>query len=346
VNYVASLRIPVGETSAASTGRTSDAGTAGVSHDEPRVGTLFAARYEIQSVVGKGGVGVVYKALDHRLEDLVAIKTLHHRALSTDPWLLDRFKQEIRLARRITHPNVLRTHDLGEWNGLKFLSMEFVQGLTLEQVVATKESLPTPVGLGIAKQICRGLSATHEVGIVHGDIKPQNIMVEPTGSTKIMDFGSAHLADGRERTTPGRVMGTLGYMSPEQARGLPLDFRSDIYSLGRRALRDLHGLIALRRRQPGRRGLEARQQHAASSPVEESADRFEDRRHRHEVHRERTRRTFSERPRAVSSARARNGGIRGPFRPARGRRVSARQQASSRRSAPLGLSRSHAFDGR
>jgi eukaryotic-like serine/threonine-protein kinase len=232
VNSVASLRIPVGETSAASTGRTSDAGTAGVSHDEPRVGAIFAARYEIQSVVGKGGVGVVYKALDHRLEDLVAIKTLHHRALSTDPCLLDRFKQEIRLARRITHPNVLRTHDLGEWNGLKFLSMEFVQGLTLEQVVATKESLPTPVGLGIAKQICRGLSATHEVGIVHGDIKPQNIMVEPTGSTKIMDFGSAHLADSRERTTPGRVMGTLGYMSPEQARGLPLDFRSDIYSLG------------------------------------------------------------------------------------------------------------------
>jgi eukaryotic-like serine/threonine-protein kinase len=224
--------MPVGEATAVCAGRGPAAETTEASPDEPQLGTLFASRYEIQAVLGKGGMGVVYKAHDRRLEDLVAIKTLRHQALSTDPWLLDRFKQEIRLARRITHPNVLRTHDLGEWNGLRFLSMEFVEGRTLGQVVATGEILPTPVGLGIAKQICRGLAATHEVGIVHGDIKPQNIMVEPTGGTKIMDFGSAHLTDDRGRTTPGRVMGTLGYTSPEQARGSLLDSRSDLYSLG------------------------------------------------------------------------------------------------------------------
>ena len=126
----------------------------------------------------------------------------------------------------------MRTHDLGEWNGLKFLSMEFVEGLTLEQVVASGKILPTPAGLRIAKQICTGLAAAHEVGIIHGDIKPQNIMVEAGGGLKIMDFGSAHLTDDRGMTTPGTVFGTLGYMSPEQARGLPLDFRSDIYSMG------------------------------------------------------------------------------------------------------------------
>ena len=177
-------------------------------------------------------MGIVYKACDRRLEDVVAIKTLRHQPVSTDPWVLDRFKQEIRLARRITHPNVLRTHDLGEWNGLRFLSMEFVEGRTLEQMVQANKILPTAEGLRIARQLCMGLAAIHEVGIVHGDVKAQNIMIETSGGAKIMDFGSAHLADDRGMTTGGRVIGTLGYMSPEQARGWPLDFRSDIYSLG------------------------------------------------------------------------------------------------------------------
>jgi serine/threonine-protein kinase len=207
-------------------------GTLVVSRDEPQVGTLFAARYEIQSVLGKGGMGTVYKAHDRELDELVAIKTLRHRALWADPLLLDRFKQEIRLARRITHANVLRTHDLGEWNGLKFLSMEFVEGQTLEQLLESEGVLPTPVALWIAKQVCTGLAAAHEVGVIHGDIKPQNIIVEPAGGLKIMDFGSARLTDERGMTGTGTVIGTLGYMSPEQARGLPLSFRSDIYSTG------------------------------------------------------------------------------------------------------------------
>ena len=194
----------------------------------PQIGALFAGRYEIQSVLGVGGMGIVYKAYDRELDDLVAIKTLRWEALSVVPSLLDRFKQEIRLARRITHPNVLRTHDLGESNGSRFLSMELVSGRTLKQLVEAGEIVPTPVGLWIAKQICAGLAAAHEAGVIHRDVKSQNIMIEPTGRLKIMDFGIARLTDDREMTATG----TPDYMSPEQTRGLPPDYRSDIYSTG------------------------------------------------------------------------------------------------------------------
>jgi len=230
--YVASLTISLGADETLLATRVSGGGPAGFSHDEPQIGTLFAGRYEIQSVLGKGGMGIVYKAHDRELDDLVAIKTLRGEVLSADPSLLDRFKQEIRLARRITHPNVLRTHDLGESNGLKFLSMEFVKGLTLKHLLETGEILPTPVGLRIAKQVCAGLAAAHEVGVIHRDIKPQNIIIEPTGGLKIMDFGIARLTEDRGMTATGTVIGTPDYMSPEQARGLPLDYRSDIYSTG------------------------------------------------------------------------------------------------------------------
>jgi serine/threonine-protein kinase len=199
---------------------------------EPTVGQVFAGRYEIQGVLGRGGMGVVYRAHDRDLDDAVAIKTLRGEALSADPTLLDRFKQEIRLARRITHPNILRTHDLGESGGLRYLSMEFVKGLTLKQLVEAGDILPTPVGLRIAKQICAGLAAAHEVGVIHRDIKPQNIIIEATGGLKIMDFGIARLKEERGMTAEGTVVGTPDYMSPEQARGQALDFRSDIYSTG------------------------------------------------------------------------------------------------------------------
>jgi eukaryotic-like serine/threonine-protein kinase len=232
--YVASLNLTPGvggefaETVAA--GRLQATPT-GVGH-EPEVGRLFASRYEIQSVLGKGGMGVVYRAHDRDLDDAVAIKTLRGEALTADPTLLDRFKQEIRLARRITHPNILRTHDLGESGGLRYLSMEFVKGLTLKQLIEAGDILPTPVGLRIAKQICAGLAAAHEVGVIHRDIKPQNILIESTGGLKIMDFGIARLKEEHGMTAEGTVVGTPDYMSPEQARGKPLDFRSDIYSTG------------------------------------------------------------------------------------------------------------------
>ncbi|MGH9399424.1 MAG: protein kinase domain-containing protein [Thermoanaerobaculia bacterium] len=231
--YVASLTMTVGaDAQTIASGRLTAGAPLAPRGSEPTVGQVFAGRYEIQSVLGKGGMGIVYKAHDRDLDDLVAIKTLRSEALSADPTLLERFKQEIRLARRITHPNILRTHDLGETGGLRYLSMEFVKGLTLKNLVESRQILPVPVALRIAKQICAGLAAAHEVGVIHRDIKPQNILIEPTGGLKIMDFGIARLTQERGMTATGTVVGTPDYMSPEQARGLPLDFRSDIYSTG------------------------------------------------------------------------------------------------------------------
>ena len=233
--YVNSLSLKaVSDAETAMTGRVSAGSpvTGARSASEPQVGQLFAERYEIQSVLGKGGMGIVYKAQDRDLDDVVAIKTLRSEALSADPTLLDRFKQEIRLARKITHANILRTHDLGETNGLRYLSMEFVKGITLKQMVEQDQLIPTPVALRVAKQICAGLAAAHEVGVIHRDIKPQNIIIEPTGGLKVMDFGIARLTQDRGMTATGTVIGTPDYMSPEQARGLNLDFRSDIYSTG------------------------------------------------------------------------------------------------------------------
>jgi serine/threonine-protein kinase len=232
--YVRSLPLNVGaEAETLAVGRVATGAAApGSRGAEPQVGHLFAGRYDIQSILGTGGMGVVYKAHDRDLDDIVAIKTLRSEPVSADPTLLDRFKQEIRLARRITHPNILRTHDLGETNGLRYLSMEFVKGITLKAMVEQDQLIPTPVALRIAKQICAGLAAAHDVGVIHRDIKPQNIIIEPTGGLKVMDFGIARLTQERGMTAAGTVVGTPDYMSPEQARGLDLDFRSDIYSTG------------------------------------------------------------------------------------------------------------------
>jgi eukaryotic-like serine/threonine-protein kinase len=200
-------------------------------------GGLFADRYEIMGTVGKGGMGVVYRARDRQLDDVVALKVVRSEVLKEDPTLLDRFKQEIKLARRITHRNVLRTHDFGETAGTPYISMEYLEGVTLKDLLRSKGALPLGVGLRIAKQVCQGLEAAHAQGVVHRDIKPQNILILPeTGDLKIMDFGIARVSEMQAGasglTTAGTVMGTPDYIPPEQAQGHPADFRSDIYSLG------------------------------------------------------------------------------------------------------------------
>jgi serine/threonine-protein kinase len=166
----------------------------------------------------------------------VALKLLRPEALAQDPSLLERFKQEIKLARRVTHRNVLRTHDFGEAAGVPYISMEYVDGVTLKDLVRNRGALPLGVGLSISKQMCHGLAAAHAMGVVHRDVKPHNMMIVPeTGEVKIMDFGIARVsAMDREAaglTMAGTVMGTPNYMPPEQAQGRPADFRSDIYSL-------------------------------------------------------------------------------------------------------------------
>ena len=200
-------------------------------------GEVFADRYEILGTLGKGGMGVVYRARDRQLDEQVALKLLRPEALASDPTSLDRFKQEIKLARRITHRNVLRTHDFGETAGVPYISMEYFDGVMLKDLVRNRGALPLGVGLSIAKQMCHGLGAAHETGVVHRDIKPQNTMILPeTGELKIMDFGisrvSSMKAEASGITTAGTVMGTPDYMPPEQAQGHPADFRSDLYSLG------------------------------------------------------------------------------------------------------------------
>ena len=198
-------------------------------------GLLFANRYRIEQILGRGGMGIVYKANDTQLDEQVAIKTLPGDVMTRSPEELERFKREIRLARKITHRNVLRTYDYGEAEGVYFISMECVRGYTLWELLeeAPNHRLAPRVALGIARQICRGLQAAHEQGIIHRDIKPQNVLIDHKGEVKLMDFGIARMAEAKEgMTQAGLIVGTPHYMSPEQVQGKQLDPRSDVYSVG------------------------------------------------------------------------------------------------------------------
>ena len=198
-------------------------------------GALFANRYRIEQILGRGGMGIVYKANDTQLDETVAIKTLPGDVMTRSPEELERFKREIRLARKITHRNVLRTYDYGEAEGVYFISMECVRGYTLAELLAEAPDhrLAPRVALGIARQICRGLQAAHEQGIIHRDIKPQNVLIDHKGEVKLMDFGIARMAEAKEgMTQAGLIVGTPHYMSPEQVQGKQLDPRSDVYSMG------------------------------------------------------------------------------------------------------------------
>jgi methyl-accepting chemotaxis protein/predicted Ser/Thr protein kinase len=198
-------------------------------------GSVFANRYEVKEILGAGGMGVVYRAFDRELGEPVAIKTLRADTVADDPVAIERFKQEIRLARHIAHRNVVRTYDLGEVSGIYYLTMEYVEGTSLKQLIQSRGRLPVPVSLTVGKQLCRALEVAHEQGVIHRDIKPQNIVVEANGFLKVMDFGIARLANppkGKGLTEQGMAIGTPDYMSPEQLSGLELDPRSDLYSAG------------------------------------------------------------------------------------------------------------------
>jgi eukaryotic-like serine/threonine-protein kinase len=203
--------------------------------EQLRPGALFAGRYEVKEILGAGGMGVVYRAFDRELQEPVAIKTLKPEAMAGGTAALERFKQEIRLARRIAHRNVVRTYDLGEQNGMYYLTMEYVDGTSLKQLIVTRGKLPVSVALTVGKQLSRALEVAHAEGIIHRDIKPQNIVVEPSGFLKVMDFGIARLANppkGKGLTEAGTSIGTPDYMSPEQLSGAELDARSDLYAAG------------------------------------------------------------------------------------------------------------------
>ena len=197
-----------------------------------KTGDHFAQRYEILAVLGRGGMGTVYRARDLELEEEVAIKTLRPEFVS-DLNLMMRFKDEIRLARRLSDPNIVRTHDFGEWSGVCFLTMEYVEGITVRELIDTRGRLGASSALAIGSQLAHSLAVAHEHGVIHRDIKPQNMLLDDLGVLKVMDFGVARLAErSTSITEAGLVVGTPAYMPPEQLMAEAVDARSDLYAAG------------------------------------------------------------------------------------------------------------------
>jgi eukaryotic-like serine/threonine-protein kinase len=202
------------------------------------VGQNFGSRYHIIRVLGIGGMGAVYQAWDQSLEVAVALKVIRPES-APDPQAAEalerRFKHELKLARQVTHKNVVRIHDLGEIDGITYISMPYVQGSDLATVVARDGRLPVERAVAIAKELASGLVAAHAAGVVHRDLKPANIMIDGEGGVLIMDFGIARSTSGGTAaglTASGVIVGTVEYMAPEQAKGEHIDARADIYSFG------------------------------------------------------------------------------------------------------------------
>jgi CheY-like chemotaxis protein len=195
--------------------------------------TAFASRYTIERAIGSGGMGTVYLATDKEMAEQVAIKTLMPKVLSADETAMDRFRNEIRLARQLSHRNIVRTHDLANAGGVSFVTMEFVRGTTLRSVMEARGPLNVKATLAIARQLADALACAHGEGIIHRDIKPENVLVDSTGTVKVMDFGIACLAHRTTTLTePGMFMGTPTYMAPERLQSEMADVRSDLYSVG------------------------------------------------------------------------------------------------------------------
>src|SRR6266540_1282212 len=215
-------------------------------NNELSVGTTFS-HYRIVSKIGAGGMGEVYLAQDTRLDRKVAIKFLNEE-FSKDADKLNRFVQEAKAASALNHPNILTIYEIGELDGTNYIVTELIDGQTLREHLSRKETLKVNAIMKIGVQVSEALSAAHQAGIIHRDIKPENIMLRKDGYAKVLDFGLAKLSEpgavatgsaGSEdatrvqvNTTPGMVMGTVSYMSPEQARGKETDARTDIWSLG------------------------------------------------------------------------------------------------------------------
>jgi CheY-like chemotaxis protein/tRNA A-37 threonylcarbamoyl transferase component Bud32 len=196
------------------------------------VGHLLAGRYEIELLVGVGAMGTVYRAHDRELTETVAVKVLRPELLS-DRMVLERFKAEVRLARRISHPSVVRTHDFGESDGVHYLTMEYVEGLTARALLDSRGRLGVAAVMALAAQLTRALEAAHAQGVIHRDIKPQNLLLDSHGALKVMDFGVSRLTDSATASAEaGMLIGTPDYMAPEQLLGEEIDARADLYATG------------------------------------------------------------------------------------------------------------------
>jgi len=199
--------------------------------EELTTGSTFASRYQIIEELGKGGMGKVYKAVDTRINEKIALKLIKPE-ISSDKKTLERFGNELKLARKIAHKNVGKMFDINEEEGTHYITMEYVSGQDLKGLIRQSGQLAIGTSISIAKQICEGLSEAHKEGVVHRDLKPSNIMIDRDGQVRIMDFGIARSLKDKGITGAGVMIGTPEYMSPEQAEATEIDHRSDLYSLG------------------------------------------------------------------------------------------------------------------
>ncbi len=194
-------------------------------------GTTFAGRYEIIEELGKGGMGKIYRVEDKKIKEEVALKLIKPE-IASDKKTIKRFSNELKMSRKIAHRNVCRMFDLGEEKGVNYITMEYVVGEDLKGMIGMMGQLSAGKAISVAKQVCEGLAEAHRLGVVHRDLKPQNIMIDREGNARIMDFGIARSLKAEGLTGVGVMIGTPEYVSPEQAEGKETDQRSDIYSLG------------------------------------------------------------------------------------------------------------------
>jgi serine/threonine protein kinase/tetratricopeptide (TPR) repeat protein len=199
--------------------------------DKLTPGITFAGRYEIIEQLGKGGMGRVYRVKDQKLDEEMALKVLKPE-IAADKGMIERFKNELKLARKIAHKSICKMYDLNEEEKTPFITMEYVKGEDLKSFVRRKGRLSEEETIAIAKQVCEGLEEAHELGVIHRDLKPQNIMIDEKSNAKVMDFGIARSVEAPGITHTGMMIGTPDYISPEQAEGEEADQRSDIYALG------------------------------------------------------------------------------------------------------------------
>src|SRR3954454_17136458 len=205
--------------------------TSGAQNRATVIGNLLRGRYRLEERIGSGGMSTVYRASDETLERWVAIKVLHH-TMEDDPIQLERFRREARTVARLNHPNVVTVIDAGEDEGHPFIVFEYVDGDTLKGKIKRSGPLPIPEAVAYAIEIGRALIAAHQERLVHRDVKPQNVLMDPEGRAKVTDFGISRSLDADGLTATGRVLGTTDYVAPEQALGEDVTEQSDVYSLG------------------------------------------------------------------------------------------------------------------
>lgn len=225
-------------------------------------GVTVAGRYEIQSYLAAGGMAAVYRAWDHRLARPVAVKVLRQLD-DAEPRAIERFRREAHAAAALRSPHIVEVYDFFEEEGCHYLVMEFIEGVNFKQQIIDRGPLPPAHVVAVAMQVCRALQAAHEHGFIHRDIKPQNILLAPSGTAKLTDFGIVHIAQGSSFTTGGIVLGTADYISPEQAQGFPLEPTTDIYSLGVVMYEALTGALPFTATTPGGVAM----LHATTPPV-------------------------------------------------------------------------------